>query len=352
MQRQSRLLRIGLNINETGDDEMTKMSVKALAAGVALVASFSVASAETIKIGTQGPGGSFYAAGVTFAKLIDTNKEAGLVAEIIPRGGAFGNPTAVEKGVAQFGFTTSNTAAWARDGLQEVYKGVKAPKIRTVNGSMQSAYTMIIARKAYVESSGLKTLEEMLKSNNPPRIGMKPTGSQVPILADMLFKTLGTSLADLRAKGKITQAASGQITGMIADGRLDMYIESAPAGQATVTEMTLTNDMVFIPFAKKTLTEFAKDGLPTGVMPKNTFKGQTADYVTPISATIFITSIDVPEKTVYNVLKTLVDNKKYIGEANAAFKNWDPKAGCQPENAVLALHPGAAKFCKERGYIK
>jgi TRAP transporter TAXI family solute receptor len=331
---------------------MSMTTLKVLITGIAIAATGSIASAETIKIGTQEPGGSFYSAGVTFAKLIDDNKAAGLTAEIIPRGGAFGNPTAVDKGVAQFGFTTSNTAAWARDGLQEVYKGVKAEKIRTVTGSMQDAYTMIIARKAYVDSTGFKTLEQMLKAPTPPRIGLKPTGSQVPIIADMLFKTMGSSLADMRAKGAITQASSGQITGMITDGRLDLYIESAPAGQATVTEMTLTNDMVFIPFADKTLTDFAKEGLPPGVMPKNTFKGQTEDYRTPISSTVFITSKDVSDKVVYDVLKTLVDNKAYIGEQLGAFKNWNPAAGCQPENAVLALHPGAEKFCKERGFLK
>jgi TRAP transporter TAXI family solute receptor len=331
---------------------MSKIHIGIFAASIALLVTNSIASAETIKIGTQEPGGSFYSAGVTFAKLIDENKAAGLTTEIIPRGGAFGNPTAVERGIAQFGFTTSNTAAWARDGLQEVYKGVKAEKIRTVTGSMQNAYTMVIARKAYVDSTGFKTLEQMLKAPKLPRIGLKPTGSQVPIIADMVFKTLGTSLADLRAKGAITQASAGQITGMITDGRLDVYFENAPAGQATVTEMTLTNDMVFVPLADKTLDALAKEGLPTGVMPKNTFKGQTEDYRNPVSATVFITSKDVAEKVVYDVLKTLVDNKTYIAEQQAAFKLWDPAAGCQPVNAVLALHPGAEKFCKERGYLK
>lgn len=331
---------------------MSKISFGIVFASIAFAATSSIASAQTIKIGTQEPGGSFYSAGVTFAKLIEDNKAAGITAEIIPRGGAFGNPIAVDKGVAQFGFTTSNTAAWARDGLQEVYKGVKAEKIRTVTGAMQDAYTMVIARKAYVDSTGYKSLEQMLKAPTPPRIGLKPTGSQVPIIADMVFKTMGSSIADLRAKGAITQASSGQITGMITDGRLDVYIENAPAGQATVTEMTLTNDMVFVPFSVKTLADLAKDGLPTGVMPKNTFKGQTEDYRTPVSATIFIASKDVPEKVVYDVLKTLVDNKAYIGEQQAAFKQWDPAAGCQPENAVLPLHPGAQKFCKERGFLK
>jgi TRAP-type uncharacterized transport system substrate-binding protein len=218
---------------------------------------------------------------------------------------------------------------------------------------MQAAYTMVIARKAYVESSGLKTLADMLKAPTAPRIGLKPTGSQAPIIADMLFKAeAGLTLADLRAKGVITQAAHGQLTSMFADGRLDVYVENAPAGTATVTEMTLTNEMVSIPISQTALAALAKLGLPTCDMPKDTFRGQSAAYPNPVSATILIANAQTPEKTVYDVIKTLVDHRDFIGAQHAALKYSDPKAGCQPENAVLALHPGAARLCKELGYIK
>lgn len=333
---------------------MKKLSlVTALTAGSIALMVAGVARADTIKIAAQEPGGSWYSYGATFAKLIDDDKAAGLTAEIVPRGGGFANPSSVDKNLAQFGFTTSNAAAWAVSGLEEVYKGQKAQNLRTVTGAMQAAYTMVIARKDYVEKSGVKTFDDMMKASNPPRIGLKPTGSQVPMIADMMFKSAaGVSLADLRAKGIVTQAAPGQLTSMLADGRLDVYIENAPAGTATVTEMTLTNDMVFLPISDKVLADLAKSGLPTGPMPKGTFKGQDADYRNPVSATILITNKDVPEKTVYDVLKTLVDNRGFIGEQHAALKFWDPKAGCQPENAVLPLHPGAEKLCKELGYLK
>lgn len=332
--------------------KMFRLSAALVAGGIALSATTALAG-ETVKIAAQEPGGSWYSYGATFAKLIDDNKAAGLTAEIVPRGGGFANPSAVNKNISQFGFTSSNAAAWAVSGLEEVYKGQKHENMRTVTGAMQAAYTMVIARKAYVEQSGLKTFDEMIKSPKPPRIGLKPTGSQVPMIADFMFQSAaGVTLAELRNKGIVTQAAPGQLTSMFADGRLDVYIENAPAGTATVTEMTLTNDMVFVPISAKVLADLAKVGLPTGPMPKGTFKGQDADYMNPVSATILITNKDVSEKTVYDVLKTLVDNKAYIGEQHAALKFWDPKAGCQPENAVLPLHAGAEKLCKELGYLK
>lgn len=333
---------------------MTKFSlIAALTAGGIALTTAGAAFAETVKISAQEPGGSWYSYGATFAKLIDDNKAAGLVAEIVPRGGGFANPSSVDKNLSQFGFTSSNAAAWAVSGLEEVYKGQKAQNIRTVTGAMQAAYTMVIARRDYFEKSGFKTFDDMIKSPNPPRIGLKPAGSQVPMIADMMFQSAaGVTLAQLRSKGVVTQAAPGQLTSMLADGRLDVYIENAPAGTATVTEMTLTNDMVFVPMSNKVLADLAKAGLPTGPMAKGTFKGQDAEYMNPVSATILITNKDVSEKTVYDVLKTLVDNRAFIGEQHAALKFWDPKAGCQPENAVLPLHPGAEKLCKELGYLE
>ncbi len=323
-----------------------------MAGGFALAMTAGQAFAgEVVKIAAEEPGGGWYSYSATFAKLIDANKDAGLTAEIIPRGGGFANPTSVDRNIAQFGFTTSNAAAWAKSGLEAVYKGKKAENIRTVTGAMQAAYTIVMARKAYVDKTGYKTLEEMLNAPKLPKMGMEPTGSQVPMLADMIFHSMGTSLAELRDKGAIVQASSGQLSDMVTDGRIDLYFENVPSGQATVTETTLTNDMYYVPLPDKVLSALAQAGLPTGIMPKGTYRLQDADYKTALSATIFITNKDVDDDAVYNVLKTLVDNQGYIEEQHAALRYWDPKAGCQPENAVLPLHPGAEKLCKELGYL-
>ncbi|MCM2293905.1 TAXI family TRAP transporter solute-binding subunit [Allorhizobium sp. BGMRC 0089] len=304
---------------------------------------------DMVKLGAQEPGGSFYTYAATFAKLIDDSKTADMQVDIIPRGGAFGNPTAVDRGMADFGFTTSNTAVWAKEGLEDVYKGKKAENIRQVTSGMQTAYTMVIARKAFVDEHHIKTVADLFKPGVNTRIGLKPAGSQVPIIADFLFKAEGTSLEKLRKAGEITQASSGQLTSMLTDGRLDVYIESAPAGQATVTEMTLTNDMVFVPFTQKDMDALAAAGLPKGAMPAGSFRGQDSVYVNPVSYTMLIAGKSVSDKDVYNFLKTLVDNRDYIAKTHAPLKEWDPVAGCHVDAGSPPLHPGAARLCKELG---
>jgi len=61
-------------------------------------------------------------------------------------------------------------------------------------GGINQVRVSPIATSAYLEKSGLKTLEEILTSKKyPPRIIMKPEGSSSPAVADLIFEAVGTS---------------------------------------------------------------------------------------------------------------------------------------------------------------
>ena len=325
--------------------------IKSMTLVSAVLFSANSFSAE-VKMISQEPGGSWYSYGSTFGKLITEQTNRKITVNVLPRGGGLTNPRVVNQGQADFGFTNSNAAVWARDGLGEAYKGRESKDIRAVVGDLQIGYTFIIARKSWVEETGNNTLEKILSPSSNARISMKPTGSQVPMLADYIFQSLGTSLSKLRAKGLITQVGGGQTAQMIRDNAIDVYIECAPAGQATVTEITLTSEMVFIPFPEKTLEFMAERGVPKGVMPAGSFKGLDKDYNNPISPTIFITNKNVPEDIVYEVTKVLVENEAKIKQLHAPFKSWEPKQGAQIESTLIELHPGAARYYREKGWIK
>lgn len=309
------------------------------------------ASVESTII-SQPPGNSWYTYGTTFSRVVPdaTNNEYKI--KLIPRGGGMTNPIAVNDAKADFGFVTANTVVWARDGITDLYKDKKSENMRLVLGNLQEAYTIIIARKSWVDQTGNNTLEKIVNADKVV-IAMKPTGSQVPIIADFLFKTLGTDLDTLKAKGKVIQISGGQASQMLRDNTVDVYIDNVPAMHPNLTEMTLTTDVVYIPHDKKQLDELAKLGLPTGTMPAGTYQGQTADYVNPVSATTFIAGANVKEETVYNVTKALVENEKKLKESSAALASWNP-ANIEKEAAELnvELHPGAAKYFREQGWLK
>ncbi|MBE0531796.1 MAG: TAXI family TRAP transporter solute-binding subunit [Rhodospirillales bacterium] len=313
------------------------------------------ASAQDVqlKLISQAPGASWYSYGSTFGEIISASSGQHKIAvEVLPRGGGMANPLAVHTKAAELGFATANAAVWARDGIGKEFEGRPSKDIRTVVGGLQIAHTTVAARKDYVQRTGNDTFEKLVSATSLPRFVMKPTGSQVPIVADYMFQALGTGLEQLRAKNAITQISTAQIAQMIRDGTADVYIENAPVGQATMAEVTLTTEMVFVPIPQKVLDFMTKLGAPAGVMPAGSYRGATADYINPTSPTILIAHKDVPDAVIYQATKALVENAGKIGSTYPALSDWDPKAAAQPDQVVLDLHPGAARYYREQGWIK
>ncbi len=330
-----------------------KTLFKTLAVATFAITAISAQADETVKLISQPPGGSWYSYGSTFGEIITRSEgELKINVEVLPRGGGMANPVAVNQGIADFGLVTSNAAVWARDGLGEEFKGRDSKDIRTVLGGLQTAYTTVVARKAYVDATGNDTLEKVLKADKLPRIAMKPTGSQVPIVANYMFEGLGTSLEELRGKNAIIQVETAQIAQMLRDGTADIYIENSPIGQATMTEATLTNDMVFLPISETVLAHMEARGMPRGDMPAGAYKGLETAYTNPTSPTLLITNVNVSEDVVYQVTKALVEASDEIGKTYAPLSGWVPEKGAQPHQAVLELHPGAARYYREQGWIE
>lgn len=321
-----------------------------LCGAIALLTMAPMVQAETVSIISQPPGNGWYTYGTTFARIIPEQTQHRVDIKLIPRGGGMANPVVVNNGKADFGFTTSNAAVWAKEGLTDIYKGHKNPHLRMVLAGMQQAYTLVIARKAWVDKTGNDTLDKIVHAKSVV-IATKPTGSQVPILADFIFKSLGTSFTQLKSEGKIIQIGSGQASQMMRDNAIDVYIDNVPAMHPNVTQMAMTNHIVFIPYSDKVLQAMAKVGLPTGVMPNGTYKGQTSDYRNPVSATVFVTNDSVPAQDVYEVTKALTDSEADIKQTHAPLKYWEPAAIGQYSN-VLPLADGAAKYAQEQGWLK
>ncbi|CAM2961044.1 TAXI family TRAP transporter solute-binding subunit [Vibrio diazotrophicus] len=322
-------------------------AAKAMVLGTLLVSGATYA--KTVKVIAEEPGGGWYTYGTTFSKIISENTDGAYTVDLIPRGGGMTNPVAVNNHKADFGFATSNASAWAKDGLTDIYKGRKNENLRSMLNGLQEAYTMVAARKEWVEKTGNDTLEKIMAADDVV-IATSPTGSQVPIIADFMFKALGSDLKKMRDSGKLIQIGGGQMSQMLRDKTIDVFIENVPANHPSVTEMTLTTDVVYIPFPTAVLNALSDVGLPTGVMKNGTYKGQTEDYINPVSASVFTTSKDVDDETVYRVTKALVEGQEAIKAAHAPLRVWNPEKTAM--QSTLPLHPGAQKYYAERGWLK
>jgi TRAP-type uncharacterized transport system substrate-binding protein len=61
---------------------------------------------------------------------------------------------------------------------------------------------------------------------------------------------------------------------------------------------------------------------------------------------------DVPDNIAYLVTKLVVENKDKLVERHKAWSGFKPEDAWKPENNSVPLHPGAAKYYRERGWLK
>lgn len=322
----------------------------AMAAGLALAASNVANAAEPIRIGAMPLNTWWYIAGSAIANLVKSKLPAGTDIEVVARGGGIANPVVASQNKVQVAFSNVATANWAWNGQEDVYKGTKHQNIRGLVGGINPLWVVAMVREEYVKDTGNDTLEKILADKNV-RLIMKPAGSSVPPVAKLVLESLGHKLDTFKQDGRLIQVAASQSASMLRDGRADLYFESAPKGHPAVTELTLTVDMRFLDYPKKTLDFLSKHGLKAVSMPP-VFKGQKGPTKTVDLGTSILANKDLPDDVAYAVTKVVIENKAELVKAHKAFADFVPEEAWKPENNGIPLHPGAERYYRERGWIK
>ena len=325
-------------------------TLKRMALAAALLASAG-AGAQELKFGAMPLNTWWYVAGASVASIVQPQLPAGAKIEVLARGGGIANPVVVNDNKAQIGMSNVATSKWAWDGEPELYKGKKHQDIRALVGGINSIYIVAMLREDYIQRTGNDTLEKALADRNL-RVIMKPAGSSVPPAARMIAESLGTSLEKIRAAGaQIIQVDAAQTTSMLREGRADLYFETASKGHPAVTEVTITVPMRFIDLPEKSLKVMSDRGLRATAMPE-WFKGQKGATKSVDLGTHIIAHKDVPENIAYIVTKAIVENKDKLVERHQGWSDFKPEDAWKPENNAIPLHPGAAKYYRERGWLK
>jgi len=296
-------------------------------------------------------GSIWYVFAASFSKYIQPALPGGARVEVVARGGGIGNPILVHEKKADVGFANVCTSVWAVEGEEEIYKGKKYPDIRALLGGLNEIWIVAMLTEDYIKRTGNDTLEKALLSSSPPRVILKPAGSTVPPATRMVFEGLGLTFEGYKAKGgQIIQVDVGQIPQMMRDGRADLYFESASPGHPATQEVTLTVPVRFVDLPDKSLAVLARNGMKVHPMPES-FKGQKGPTKAADFGTNMIVHKDMPDATAYAITKAVVENRDALVAEHKSMAGFVAKDAWRPENVGIALHPGAIRYYKERGWM-
>ncbi len=292
-------------------------------------------------IATGGTGGTYYPLGGMLAQLISNKatvggKKVSATAE---------SANASVANAKLLGTKDIESAFVAADILDAAYNGRaqfdKTPlKNLRVLGALYPETVQLITR-ADSPVNGVRDLKGKSVSSGSPGSG------QYQLMTDLL-KAHGMARGDIKEDfSSFTQAVD-----KIKDGNLDATLITAGVPTAAVTDFAQSHGMKIVPLTGPEVAAMQKEQpfYASVTLPANTYKGQSAEVRTLAVMAVWASHDGVPENVAYEVTKALYENTKILGDVHVQGKN----ISLQTATAVgtTPLHPGAARYYKEKGVLK
>lgn len=219
-------------------------------------------------------------------------------------------------------------------------------------GGTDITWGTIFFSDAFVQKTGYTSLEEVFADKYPVRIVTKAEGSFGMDGATDLLDCLGVTWDDIDAwGGSHTHIAPTTMADLLKEGQADVSIDVISIGQAAFTELCLTSTMHVIELAPETRAAMNEKGYVSMTMPANSWNGQTEPVETICGCESLVVSKDVPDDVVYMFTKALCENKEYMVSVVPAMASFDPSIAWQPNFCGIELHPGAAQYFRDAGFM-
>ena len=309
-------------------------------AAVALVASIAAVAACTqqsnITVLTGGTSGIYYPIGVGISQLIDKNMPE-VRSSVQATKATVENANLIEAGRGEVAIGLADTVGDAYRGNQEIGFEKPLAKLRAIANAYPN-YVQIVARA----DSGIHSLADL----KGKRISVGAPKSGTEVNARTIFKAAGISYDDMTVEF-LPYAESVEL---MKNRQLDATLQSSGLGMAAYRDLAATLPIVFVPVTEEVVGAIGNAAYQPGVIPADTYDGQTADVPTVKIPNLLFTSSDVDEKTVYEITRVVFENLDHLVSAHAAAQAMSLENA--PKDLPIPLHPGAERYYREKGLLE
>ena len=318
------------------------MSISIRSAAISAALAFSVLSApvaraqDFIGVLTGGTSGVYYPMGVALSNIF-SSKIPGSRPNVQATKASVENLTLLQQGKGELAFTLGDSLAFAWAGDEEAgFKG-KQTKLRGI-GAIYPNFIQVVATKG----SGIKTLADL--KGKSLSVGAPKSGTELNTRA--ILQAAGLTNKDL---GKVEYLPFAESVDLMKNRQLDATLQSAGLGVAAIRDLASSVEIVVVEIPASIVD---KIGAPyvKGIIPKNTYSGQTADIETAAVVNYLVTRSDVTDNLAYQMTKLTYESGTDLVAAHSAAKDIDVKKAL--DGMPVPMHPGAEKYFREKGVMK
>jgi uncharacterized protein len=314
-----------------------KSILLAMAGAAALVAGTASAQQQFVNVLTGGQSGIYYPLGVALATIIGKEVPNVRATAQVTKASAE-NLNLLQAGRGELALTLADSLSDAWKGNADAGFPKPLDRLRTVSATY-SNYIQIVANA----DSGIRTLADL----KGKRVSVGAARSGTELNARAVFRAAGLSYSDL---AKVEYLPFGESVELIKNRQLDATLQSAGLGVASIRDLATSVKIVVIPVPADVVAKVGDAAYQPGIIPANTYEGQTTDIATAVIPNFLVTHAGVSDELVYRKTKAMYDNLDTLYAAHNAAR------AIKRENAAsgspVPLHPGAERYYREVGVIK
>jgi len=313
-----------------------------VAAAVVPQAASAQQSQRFITIGTGGVTGVYYPAGGAICRLVNRDRaKHGLRCSVESTGGSVANVNLLKSGEIEFGVAQSDVQFNATKGEGQFQKDGAMGDLRAVFALHPEPFTVVARKEANI------TKFEDFKGK---RFNVGNPGSGTLASMNELLAAMGWKMSDFGLASELRPDEHGPA---LCDGKIDGFFYAVGHPSANIQDPTTICGAKLVSLTGPAVDKLVKDKpyyamatIPGGMYPNN--PNPTTTY--GVQATI-VSSAKVPADVVYVVVKTVFDNLDEFKKLHPALAHLKPED--MVKNGLSApLHEGAARYYKEKGWIK
>jgi hypothetical protein len=308
----------------------------------ALMAAPAVAQQKYVTIGTGGVTGVYYAAGGAICRLVNKDRaKHGLRCSVESTGGSVFNINTIKAGELDFGVAQSDAQYNAVKGVGAFKDAGPYGDLRTVMSLHPEPFTVLTRKEA-----NIRTFADL--KGKKFNVGNPGSGTRASM--DELLAAMNWKMSDFALASELKADEHGPA---LCDNKIDGFFYGVGHPSANIQDPTTTCGARLVsltgPAVEKLVAEkpyYSYATIPAGLYPNNPQETKTYGVLATL-----VTSSKVPADTVYVIVKAVFDNFDEFKKLHPAF------ASLKPEEMVKAglsapLHEGAARYYREKGWIK
>jgi uncharacterized protein len=299
------------------------------------------AEQQFVTIGTGGVTGVYYPTGGAICRLVNkTRKEHGIRCSVESTGGSIYNLNTIAAGEMDMGVAQSDWQYHAYYGTSKFEDVGPNKDLRAVFSIHPEPFTMVARAE-----SGIKNFEDI----KGKRVNIGNPGSGQRGTMDVAMQAMGIKVEDLKLASELKAAEQA---GALCDNKVDamVYVVGHPNG--SIKEATTSCDSVLVnvtgPAIDKLIAE--RPYYRAATIPGGMYRGTDEDVKTFGVGATFVSSAQVPDEVIYQVVKAVFDNFDEFKKLHPAFQVL-VKEEMVKDGLSAPLHNGAIKYYKEVGLL-